>query len=143
MLMRICQGCGRRVPQGAQCPCAKGRHKEYDKSCRDKGATAFYHSRGWSRLTAAIKARAGGCDEYIRHWDGRLVPGNTIHHIELLDERPDLALSPENLICVSPATHRAIHDRYALGKSERLAMQQRLREAIGTPEALPDGVYRG
>ena len=132
--MRICQTCGKRVPQGTRCACQKGRHKEYDKERRDKTAAAFYHSREWVRLTHYIKSRAGGCDEYIRHINGELRPGSIVHHIFPRDARPDLALEPSNLILVSPATHRMIHDRYAVGANERAAMQGRLLAATGRDE---------
>lgn len=134
MLMRICQGCGRRVPQGTRCPCQTERHKEYDSKRRDKDAAAFYHSRMWTKLAASIKARAGGCDEYIRHISGRLVPATIVHHIFPLADRPDLGLNPANLIAVSPATHRMIHDHYAMGANERAAMQGRLLAATGRDE---------
>lgn len=130
MLVRVCQMCGRLVPQGQRCECQKGRHKEYDKRRRDKQSAAFYHSLQWVRLQQAIKARAGGCDEYIKATEGRLVPANTVHHIEPVRDAPGKRLDADNLILVSPKTHRMIHDHYAMGETERTAMQDRLRAAV-------------
>ena len=130
MLVRVCQVCGRLVRQGQRCICQKGRHKEYDRGRRDKQSAAFYHSPQWVRLQRAIKARAGGCDEYIKATEGRLVPANTVHHIEPVRDAPGKRLDADNLILVSPRTHRMIHDRYAMGETERTAMQERLRAAV-------------
>lgn len=130
MLRTICGACGRPKPFGAPCACQAGRHKAYDREHRDKSAAAFYHSPQWARTQKAIKARAGGCDEYLRMTEGRLLPGSIVHHIETLQENPDARTTPGNLILVSPKTHKMIHDRYALGKNEKAAMQERLRKAI-------------
>ena len=118
------------VRQGQRCSCQKQRHKDYDRTRRDKEAASFYHSPQWVHLQAAIKARAGGCDEYIKAISGRLVPANTVHHIETVKDAPSKRLDINNLILVSPATHRMIHDHYSMGQAERQAMQGRLKDAI-------------
>lgn len=134
MLLTKCGSCGRLHRQGTKCPCQKGRHKDYDKARRDKDRAAFYHSGAWLKMQKFIMARAGGCDEYIRHLTGRLVPASIVHHIVPIADRPDMGLSESNLIAVSPATHRMIHDHYAMGANERRAMQGRLLAATGRDE---------
>ena len=86
------------------------------------------------KMQKYIMNRAGGCDEYIKHLTGRLVPASIVHHIVPLADRPDLGLDAANLIAVSPATHRMIHDHYAMGANERRAMQGRLLAATGRDE---------
>ena len=72
----------------------------------------FYTSAEWKRFRRQIILRDLGCDLGV---DGREI-GDTImiHHIEPIAvedilRRTDLLLDPENAICTSPRTHRAIH----------------------------------
>ena len=73
---------------------------------------AFYSSSEWGRIRNEVIVRDGGCDLGV---PGReLERGIIIHHIvpityEDLIEANDLVIDLNNLICVSPATHRAIH----------------------------------
>lgn len=129
MLMRQCI-CGRMVPQGKRCPvCSKKYQKQYDREKRDKGRAAFYHSANWARISAAVKARANGLDEY-ELMKGNLVKGTIVHHIEPLSERPDLGLHMHNLIYVSDLTHQIIHSEYSKGDAACARMKALLREAV-------------
>ncbi len=129
MLMRQCI-CGQMVKQGKKCPvCSKKYQKQYDRTKRDKGRAAFYHSVNWKRIAEAIKARASGLDEYeLAH--GRVVRGTIVHHIEPLSERPDLGLDMRNLIYVSDLTHQIVHAEYAKGEAACARMKEKLREAV-------------
>lgn len=79
----------------------------------------FYRSQEWQQLRDRIILRDNGCDLGI---DGYPISGKIIiHHInpitidDVLDRNADI-FSPEYLICVSHATHNAIHygnDSYA------------------------------
>ena len=135
MLTRLCPLCGRLTRLGTSCECQAGRHQRYDKRQRDRGRAAFYHATAWTRTQAAVKARAGGCDEYLRATEGRLIPADTVHHITPLEDDPAGALAPENLILVSRRTHKMIHDHYAMGAAEKQAMQDRLRAALARTHA--------
>ena len=130
MLKRLCPVCGRSKLPGVPCECQRGRHRLYDKMQRDAARASFYHSGQWAQTQKAIKARAGGCDEYVKATEGRLVPADTVHHIEPLEDAPAAALALDNLILVSRRTHKRIHDHYAMGLNEKTAMQGRLREAL-------------
>lgn len=73
---------------------------------------AFYTSKEWRRTRNGIILRDNGCDLGIDGHD--IVRNLVIHHInpvtiEDLEERRDCALDPDNLICVSDITHKAIH----------------------------------
>ena len=130
MLKRLCPACGRSKVPGVPCECQRGRHRLYDKMQRNEKAAGFYHSPAWRATQRAVRSRAGGCDEWIKATEGRMVPADTVHHIEPLEDSPGASLALDNLICVSRRTHKYIHDRYALGRNEKQAMQGRLRDAL-------------
>lgn len=126
MLMRICSACGRQVRVGESCPCLKERQKSYDRDNRNKKAASLYHSRTWQLMQLAVKSRAQYIDEYVMYYEKRMTAGRIAHHIIPVDERPDLALNPQNLIYVSDKTHKMIHDAYRKGGKEKAAMQAKL-----------------
>lgn len=72
----------------------------------------LYHLPEWRSLRHDIIIRDNGCDLGI---PGRDIYGPiTIHHInpitvEMVLDRDERVLDPENLICVSDRTHKAIH----------------------------------
>lgn len=73
----------------------------------------FYHSKEWKDRKREIIVRDNGCDLGVEGYEilGKII----IHHInplsieDLVDYNPEKVLHPENLICVSPLTHEAIH----------------------------------
>lgn len=73
---------------------------------------AFYTSKEWRRTRNGIILRDNGCDLGVEGYD--ILRNLVIHHInpvtiEDLEERRDIALDPDNLVCVSDITHKAIH----------------------------------
>ena len=72
----------------------------------------LYHLPEWYLLRHKIITRDEGCDLAVK---GREIFGSpTIHHInpitvEMVLNRDPLVLDPENLVCVTEKTHRAIH----------------------------------
>ena len=72
----------------------------------------LYHLDEWKNLRHRIIERDNGCDLAV---PGRDIFGPiTIHHIipitvEMVVDRDDLVFSPNNLVCVSDRTHRALH----------------------------------
>ena len=122
MLMKLCK-CGRRIPQGQECPC---RHSLYDKQSRDKKKKKFYGSTTWKKIIEAVKVRANGLDEYQLAVKGVIEIGTTVHHIYTTEERPDLKTALENLILVSPRTHNMIHTEYNRDAESKSAMQKKL-----------------
>lgn len=143
--MRICNRCGKRISLGQQCDCVPARERDkeanrdaqrrYDRYHRDKAAAEFYASEHWHRTRQTVWARAYGLDEYIYKTTGRAVQADTVHHIEELAERPDLAYSLDNLICVSRQTHKMVHIQYRR-KGGKAAMQAILRGCIGAIKVL-------
>ena len=127
MLNRLCAVCGKTVPQGQRCECQKKRHIQYNQEHR-LDSSKFYYSRAWKNLSAMVKARANGCDEYILYTEHRIIPGVLSHHIEPSDKCPDLKFRADNLIYVSAKTHRMIHDEYSKSEQSKLNMQHKLIE---------------
>ena len=126
MLNRICDICGRTVVQGRSCPCQTQRHRTYDRERRDKNKAAFYHGKAWQRTAEAARQRAQYADEVVFTETGRLVPGAIVHHIEPIGENPVRKLDMENLIFVSAATHKKIHDAYDKNSRAKREMQEKL-----------------
>ena len=72
----------------------------------------FYRSDEWRRLRNHIIVRDCGCDLGVDGYDihGQII----IHHINPITvddilQRSELLFDPENLICVTDNTHKAIH----------------------------------
>lgn len=84
----------------------------------------FYHSPEYLRLRRQIVIRDNGCDMGA---DGYPLPDNfVLHHMNPITvddilNHSDFAWNPEYLICVSPATHRAIHYATDLPKPPAMA----------------------
>lgn len=72
----------------------------------------LYQSREWRRLRDSIIVRDNGCDLGVPGYELRWKI--TIHHLnpisekDLIDANP-CVFDPENLICVSYNTHKALH----------------------------------
>ena len=126
MLTRICEICGRTVPQGKPCPCRAQRHRDYDRERRDKNKAAFYHGKAWQRTAEAARRRAQYADEVVFTETGRLVPGAIVHHIEPIGENPVRKLDMENLIFVAAATQKKIHYAYEKISRAKREMQEKL-----------------
>ena len=75
-----------------------------------KTRAEFYDSKRWHELRHAILRR----DKYrdmIKHRYGHNVPAEVVHHIFPLDEFPEYAWAPWNLISISRSTHNTLHAR--------------------------------
>lgn len=133
MLLTMCSVCGRSHTVGEPCSCAKLRHKRYDKTQR-KASCAVYHTPEWTRVIKAVRLMAHGVDEYIYYRARRLVlldkGQGIVHHIQPIEDAPELAFDPSNLIYVGRATHRLIHKAYDSTPREKATMQEELHRAI-------------
>lgn len=74
---------------------------------------AFYRSNEWKRTRDLVIIRDEGCDLGV---PGQIIHGRVlVHHMnplrveDLRDYNEDRLFNPEYLICVSTATHNAIH----------------------------------
>lgn len=73
----------------------------------DSGTLPFYLSPEWRCVRDAVLRRDGYKDFWLSRF-GRMVPAEIVHHVFLLEDRPDLRLDPRNLVSVSRDTHRHI-----------------------------------
>lgn len=73
----------------------------------------FYHSKEWLDRKRDIIIRDYGCDLGLKGYE--IVGSILIHHInpiideDLINRNLEKLLHPENLVCVKPNTHQAIH----------------------------------
>lgn len=75
---------------------------------------ALYRSKEWKDFKRQMVIRDKACDMALEGWD---IPEGAIlvlHHInpltlEDIENRSDALFDPENVVCVSDRTHRAIH----------------------------------
>ena len=72
----------------------------------------FYHSSEWRRTRQRIILRDNGCDLGLPEYE---IHGHIyVHHINPItlsdiESGSDILFDPDNLVCVSFATHNAIH----------------------------------
>ena len=69
-----------------------------------------YKARRWERLRAQVMRRDGYRCQLSKRF-GKAVPAELVHHIYPVDEFPEYAFEPWNLISVSRAAHNKLHDR--------------------------------
>ena len=69
-----------------------------------------YKARRWKRLRAQVMRRDGYRCQLSKRY-GKSVPAELVHHIYPVDEFPEYAFAPWNLIAVSRAAHNKLHDR--------------------------------
>ncbi len=75
----------------------------------------FYHNPKWIHKRDMILRRDGyRCQRCKRY--GRIRQATTVHHILHLEDRPDLAYDPANLISVCMACHNALHPEKAAAR---------------------------
>lgn len=103
------------------------RFKEYQYKRRKdesmKNYIEFYSSKEWKQIRMIIIAAAFHIDILEFYRTGKIVKGETVHHIIETSEDWNSRLDINNLIYVTEKNHRRIHAEYNKGKKERKAMQ--------------------
>lgn len=90
----------------------------------DADAVALRNSAAWQKVRASVRSVQPVClDPYARH-HGQHLPTEHVHHVEPLQEAPDLALSPRNLIGLCRNCHTEADMRARKGIDDRLLMAQ-------------------
>lgn len=69
-----------------------------------------YESPRWKRLARAVMRRDGFVCQLSKRY-GKSMPAEVVHHIYPVDEYPEYAYQPRNLIALSRAAHNRLHDR--------------------------------
>lgn len=104
------------------------RYKEYDAIRRlDEEYLkhkTLYDSEQWERTRDSVISNCCAIDiiEYYR--TGKIIQGETVHHIITLEDDWEMRLILSNLIYVTEKNHRRIHVEYAKGDKEKARMQE-------------------
>lgn len=114
MIYKRCARCRKRIPSGTTCECYK-RTDEKRMYAKAEGIKKEYHTQRWKDLRRVVMHAHNNIDIYLLYKYSRIVPADTVHHIETTSKRPDLFYSYDNLIPVSRAGHNEIHERYKTG----------------------------
>jgi 5-methylcytosine-specific restriction endonuclease McrA len=69
---------------------------------------SFYESKAWKIRKAQVFRRDGYLCQYCKRY-GRIREAKIVHHIKHLDEYPELALEPKNLVSLCIACHNKEH----------------------------------
>lgn len=85
-----------------------------------KAGDDFYHSREWKRARDMARVRDEETDAWAYLKEGIIQPGNVVHHIISISERPDLRCALSNLITVSAVSHREIEKIYNKGDKAKI-----------------------
>lgn len=86
-----------------------------------------YESQRWKRLARAVMRRDGYMCQLSKRY-GKRVPAEVVHHIYPVDEYPEYAYEPWNLIALSRAAHNRLHDRNTDAlTAEGVALMRRMR----------------
>ena len=77
-----------------------------------------YKARRWERLRAQVMRRDGYRCQLSKRY-GKSVPADLVHHIYPVDEFPEYAFEPWNLIAVSRAAHNKLPVFFLIGDKLR------------------------
>lgn len=69
-----------------------------------------YNSLKWKRTARMVMRRDGYMCQLSKRY-GKAVPAEVVHHIFPVDEYPEYAYEPWNLIALSRKMHNTLHDR--------------------------------
>jgi 5-methylcytosine-specific restriction endonuclease McrA len=139
--LMACRGCGLLVSPGPRCSaCRKAWRAEYDRA--RPLHHAVYRTADWRRLSAEVRAGARRC-----HWCLKPTTWLVADHVIPLDQRPDLALDPENLVaaCFACNTRRGRNSQLPdlpIPEPARRARAHPLLGALGPSETRTAAVRR-
>ncbi|MBQ0079354.1 MAG: hypothetical protein KBS66_05650 [Eubacterium sp.] len=74
-------------------------------------------------------SKYNGLDQYALSL-GKIEYADTVHHIKVASEYPELFYSPDNLIPVSRRNHDEIHMKYRAGGKTRAELEQYLKSLV-------------
>lgn len=74
-----------------------------------KTGNDFYDAPKWRRTAARVMSHYNFVDQVQKRY-GKLEPAEVVHHALPLEDFPEYAFTPHNLIPVSRRTHRGLHN---------------------------------
>lgn len=88
----------------------------------------LYKSKRWEIMRDRIMRRDKYMCQYYKRF-GKLVPATMVHHIFPVEDYPQYAMEPWNLIALSNEAHHKMHDRKT-NKLTALGMELQRRTAL-------------
>lgn len=119
-IFKRCTRCGKRLPSGTQCECIKLRHKEYDRTTRNKTKSAFYKSREWQVVRAEAMELYVGNDMYSYYMLGKVEQADMVHHIVPISDDWESRLDIGNMIPLTYSNHEKLHYRMEHGEHDNV-----------------------
>ena len=106
--------CGERVKGKTRCPKCKPKRRPSRKEKEGLTTAERGYDSKWQRLSVAYRTEHPLCEDCYEQ--GKLTPATSVHHIEPIENRPDLRLVWSNLMALCETHHRA---RDATGNTKR------------------------
>lgn len=125
-IYKRCPRCGTRLLSAESCPKCK---RLYEKKQNDK-YTLFYNMADWRKAKQLCINRLAGIDWYEYFTNGRLVNGDTVHHIIPIKDDFSLRLTQSNLIYLTNSNHQLVHKELDAGSERREAIIKALKDAL-------------
>ncbi|MGJ3196953.1 HNH endonuclease [Peribacillus frigoritolerans] len=136
-LLKACSRCGDVIAQGNGAMCdecrekSKTRHRDYDKTGRNKQSANVYNTKAWRDVRHRVKVR----DLYmcrLCYGNTRIKSMHTVHHIIPVEEdvKKEFIYNPKNLISLCQSCHLQTHVGYEKSKMEKENLQEYLRELV-------------
>ena len=119
-VFKRCTRCRKRIPSGTTCECIKRRHKEYDRTTRNKKYSSFYSSGAWKAKREEAMELYIGNDIYSYYMSGKLEQADIVHHIFPIQENWEKRLDIDNLIPLTNSNHEKLHSRMRNGEYEKV-----------------------
>lgn len=144
-LLKACSRCGDVIAQGNGAMCdecrdkSKTRHKDYDKTGRNKQSANVYNDSRWRFVRHKVKVRDCYLCLMCYHSMPRVKSMHTVHHIIPVEDdvKKEFIYNPNNLISLCQSCHLQTHVTYEKSKVEKENLQEYLWELVGI------GVGRG
>lgn len=106
----------------------KERYKDYQRrrleDYNEVMSQAFYQSSDWERLKEAVKASFFHIDIFEYYLTGKIVEGETVHHVIEVKEDWNNRFDINNLIYLTQRNHLLIHNKYNKSLKDKKKAQQ-------------------
>lgn len=112
----------------------KKQYKEYRntrlENVVDSKCQQFYNNKIWIATKESVKNRLLHTDWFEYYTTGRIIAGNTLHHIVEVKDDWNKRLDENNLIYLSYSNHCHIHKQYNKSLESKREMQNFLLECL-------------
>ena len=112
--LKICSGCGKRIPFNSDCECLIKKRRQYDRTRRKKRNDKELKTYRWQKLRMKIIKRDGGyCKRCLEKYGIINTERLTVHHIKSRENYPELMWEETNLVTVCMSCNNILdtHDK--------------------------------